>query len=311
LRFFMAPYYKGRVRFENPFLLPPGKESGRTVTRPKFSRRSFIAALVFVTLLLFACRPVAATGPSLTIGAGPDPGRQLLAELAAQLLAGQGLTTVVHHGIPDADLGLRLADGTIDLCFTETAPPPRLPADDAELVRLPALPFATGQALLMRQRQAQALGIQTISDLATLLTEQPRLPLRFAAADSRHLAQIAHHYGLQPALAGQSLPTIDLIYRQLKNGHVDVGIGRASDGRIIAFRLAILTDDKLALAAGHTAPLARADTLRQHPEIATQLARLNKMMDLNTLQRLTAGILIGHRQPGDMAREWLETSARR
>ncbi|HZT82586.1 MAG TPA: ABC transporter permease/substrate-binding protein [Gemmataceae bacterium] len=103
------------------------------------------------------------------------------------------------------------------------------------------LGYENAYALAMRRAEADRLGIRTISDLAE---HAPHLKL---GTDQQFLArpewfQARDTYGLQFARARSMDATI--MYDSLKVGEVDVISAYTSDGRIKAYDLVLLGDDK-------------------------------------------------------------------
>lgn len=73
-----------------------------------------------------------------------------------------------------------------------------------------------------------------------------------------------------------------LMYKACADGAVDVICAFATDGRIAAYDLETLADDKNFFPPYYAAPLVRADTLEKHPEIKAALNRLaGKITDEN------------------------------
>jgi osmoprotectant transport system substrate-binding protein/osmoprotectant transport system permease protein len=78
-----------------------------------------------------------------------------------------------------------------------------------------------------------------------------------------------------------------LMYDAIKNENVDVVAGFSTDGRIEAFDLVVLEDDKKYFPPYHAAPLVRTETLKNFPEIKVALDKLSgkiseeKMAELN------------------------------
>ncbi|UII34062.1 ABC transporter permease/substrate-binding protein [Fulvivirga ulvae] len=71
---------------------------------------------------------------------------------------------------------------------------------------------------------------------------------------------------------------IGLMYQAIKNKHVDVISGFSTDGRIEAFNLYKLIDDKNYFPPYHAAPVIRRKTLNEYPEILTALSTLENMV---------------------------------
>ena len=78
-----------------------------------------------------------------------------------------------------------------------------------------------------------------------------------------------------------------LMYKAVADGAVDVIDGFATDGRIAAYDLLVLQDDKGFFPPYYAAPLVRAEILKKNPEIESVLNRLagrisnDEMRDLN------------------------------
>ena len=260
------------------------------------------------TLLALALSPVfAATTkaepkPELSIGAGTDSRQQLLSELAALLLEKEGFSITIKPGINEADLQPLLANGEIDLCFSILTTAPTEAQKIAAIVHLEPLPFPTGPALLMQSQLAKTNNIKTISQLAKQTEANPN-KFRIADTDPANAKRLTATYHL-PIASRQPLPP-SLLYRTLKTGRADVALGRPDDGRIVAFRLIALTDDRKALPDLHTTPLISKSTHTQYPNIATTLARLNEHLNAEAMQRMHGAVLIAHRTPQAVAKEWL------
>jgi len=77
-----------------------------------------------------------------------------------------------------------------------------------------------------------------------------------------------------------------LMYRAVADGAVDIIDGFATDGRIPAYGLTVLKDDKHFFPPYYAAPLVRDDTLKQHPEVMEILDRLGGKMSNQAMQRL-------------------------
>ena len=262
-----------------------------------------LALLVLAMLPAFFCANRAAAEPDLTLGAGPNSHQQLISELTALLLEKEGLSVIIRRGMSTTELRPLLIRGEIDLCLQALAADTLEKPDTTNIVRLPPLPFATGPVLLMRSQQAAELKIETISQLAELAGANPQ-KFRFADLDASNVKRLTAAYRL-PISARQPLSP-SLLYRTLKTGRVDVALGRADDGRIIAFRLIALSDDRKALPDLQITPLTSKAILSQFPAIATTLAHLRKHLNGEAMRRLHGGVVIAHREPRALAREWLQ-----
>ncbi|MFW6153606.1 MAG: glycine betaine ABC transporter substrate-binding protein [Planctomycetota bacterium] len=77
-----------------------------------------------------------------------------------------------------------------------------------------------------------------------------------------------------------------LMYKACAEGAVDVICGFATDGRIAAYQLFLLTDDKTYFPPYYAAPVVRRQALDEHPELEPLLNRLAGKLDDATMQSL-------------------------
>jgi osmoprotectant transport system permease protein len=96
-----------------------------------------------------------------------------------------------------------------------------------------------------------------------------------------------------------------LMYKAVADGAVDVICGFATDGRIQAYDLVILKDDKSFFPPYHAAPLVRAETLKRHPELRPILEKLAGRLSDERMRRLNFEVDENGRKADDVAREWL------
>lgn len=98
-----------------------------------------------------------------------------------------------------------------------------------------------------------------------------------------------------------------LMYKACAWGWVDVICGFATDGRIAAYDLAMLDDDRHFFPPYYAAPLIRAETLQKHPELSDVLNRLQRTIDDPTMQRLNLEVDRDEnpREPENVARDFL------
>jgi osmoprotectant transport system substrate-binding protein len=172
--------------------------------------------------------------------------------------------------------------------------------------------FNNTYTLTMRRDQARKLGIQTISDLARVVTTTPTdsaATLR-AAFDAEFLTRPDGYPGLRRAYGFKfaAAPTqMDpgLMYKAVADGAVDVIDGFATDGRIPAYGLVVLDDDKHFFPPYYAAPLVREDTLHKHPQLRTVLNRLAGALRDDTMRKLNYEVDERGRKASNVAREFL------
>ena len=77
-----------------------------------------------------------------------------------------------------------------------------------------------------------------------------------------------------------------IMYKALAEKSVDVICGYTTDGRIPAYDLVILEDDKHFFPPYDAAPLIRKDTLLKYPELKEVFNQIGGAIDNKTMQKL-------------------------
>lgn len=114
---------------------------------------------------------------------------------------------------------------------------------------------------------------------------------------------LKQHYGFD-------LPTVEmeaaLMYRALRDGKVDVIGGYSTDGRIEAYDLKVLEDDRNYFPPYDCAPLVRDQVLERFPQLAGVLNSLKGRISTEEMIQLNNQLDQQHRDPVEVAREFLE-----
>lgn len=170
--------------------------------------------------------------------------------------------------------------------------------------------FNNTYSILMKQEEADELGIQSISDLATFMNDRPN-ELKFASnaefyAREDGVKGLEKHYGFE--FPSKNVVKMDsgLLYNALKDGQVDVSVGFATDGRIKGFNLVSLEDDQLFFPAYNAAPVVKQDIVDKYPEVAELLNTIAEKLDTETMMGLNYSVDVEHKEVSTVAREWLE-----
>jgi osmoprotectant transport system permease protein len=114
------------------------------------------------------------------------------------------------------------------------------------------------------------------------------------------------HYGFEFPEENIQIMDMGLTYKALKDGNVNIAMGFATDGRIKAFDLVNLEDDKHFFPVYNPAPVVRTDTLEKYPEIADVLNPIAEKLDTDTMTTLNMKVDIKEMEPVEVAQEWLE-----
>ena len=163
--------------------------------------------------------------------------------------------------------------------------------------------FNNTYTLTMRKVDAEKLGVETFSDL---VEDAPDLVM---ASEPEFLERDDGYKGIQKlyGINFKDVKAMDagLMYGAVKNGKADICPAYATDGRIIAFDLKVLKDDKNFFPPYYAAPIVRNDTLTKHPELEDALNSLAGKLDDTTMQKLNAQVDLDKKAAKDVANEWL------
>jgi len=177
--------------------------------------------------------------------------------------------------------------------------------DKKNIIWLDPFGFDNAYVLTMRTDEANRLGIKTISDLAS---QGSSLTLGaghefLERADGKK--GLEEKYGFKFA-AANGMDT-GLTYAAVNNNEVDVIDGSSTDGRIAAFNLQIIEDDKKFFPPYYATPIIRADVLERHPEIADALKLLAGKIDDKEMAMLNGKVDLEKQDAKTVAKEWLQS----
>ncbi len=97
----------------------------------------------------------------------------------------------------------------------------------------------------------------------------------------------------------------NILYEALRRGQVDLISGNSTDGRIRAFDLRVLADDRHAFPPYFAAPVVRQATLTAHPELGPVLDKLAGQLTDSTMTELNYRADFLHETPEQVARFFL------
>ena len=280
-------------------------------------------SLLLVLVILSGC---SSSKGKVTIGGKNFTEQDILVELMKQTIEAKtdvevvtkpflGGTAIVSDALERGDLDIYAEYTGTALLHLLKLPPESDPEKSYQIVKdqyaanrqavwLKPLGFNNTYTLTMRKDQAQELGITTISDLTPL---SPQLRL---GAEPEFIERPDGYPGLQKMygldFAKVSSLEAGLMYAACRDGQVDVIDAFATDGRIPAFNLLVLKDDKNFFPSYQAAPVVRKDTLKKHPEIETALNLLAGKLTDSEMARLNAQVDLDKRSAKDVANTWLK-----
>ncbi len=280
--------------------------------------------------LLFPLFAQAAEKPLLRIGARVFTEQTMLAELTAQYLRTKNYDVQITGG-----LGSNLArsaheTGQLDLLWEYTGVSlvaynhidekldsaqtyARVKELDAKkgLVWLSPSKFNNTYALALPKNVADEYPhINTMSDLTRVLKDEAKqnhlvaLDTEFANR-SDGLIGLVKHYDMNLGRENTRQMDAGLVYTALRNGQVFAGLVYTTDGRLNAFKLKVLQDDKHYFPDYTAAPVIRKDYLDKHPDLAALLKPLADLLDNQTMIDLNARVDVDHESPSTVAADFL------
>lgn len=179
-----------------------------------------------------------------------------------------------------------------------------------DLVWLPYMSFNNTYCLMMRQEKAKEMGIKTLSDLAKKVNENPEqivfaLNAEFyARPDGYRPLQKAYDFKFDRGNIKKMQS--GLIYKALKDGQVDVGLGFATDGRIKGFDLVVLEDDKNYFPVYNPAPVVKKATADKYPELGPLFEKLGEKLNTQAMTDMNYAVDIKHEDPKKVATGFLK-----
>jgi osmoprotectant transport system substrate-binding protein len=164
-------------------------------------------------------------------------------------------------------------------------------------------------ALAMREKQANELGIESISGLVERLENEGDLSLavnsEFAGRPDG-LPGLQKHYDFQWPRADLKRMQTGLVYQALKEEEVEVGLVFATDGRIAAFDFVTLKDDKNFFPNYALTPVVRKDTLEANPELRDQLNTLASKLNDEVMRELNQRVDVDKETVEAVAEDFLK-----
>lgn len=176
--------------------------------------------------------------------------------------------------------------------------------DDYKLVWLDPFGFNNTYTLTIKKDNAKKWGVSSISDIKQIA---PELTL---GSEPEFLERPDGYPGLKEAYNFEFGDTkgmdSGIMYSAIKNDEVDIIDAFSTDGRIPAFNLQVLEDDKNFFPPYYAVPVIRADTLEKYPELENVLGMLTRKINNEKMQELNAKVDIDKRQYEDVAVEYLK-----
>jgi osmoprotectant transport system substrate-binding protein len=294
-------------------------------------RISFLMCVLFSVVIIGGCKKSANNKggtKSITIGAKHFTEQEVLGEIMAQLIEAKtdiavvrkfnlGGTMVCFDALRTGDIDLYpeyTGTGLVNILKEKVVRDPDKVYQTVKsgferrykLVWLRPFGFNNTYTLTMRKKQAESLGATNISDLRHYRNDlQPGFDAEFLERPDGYRG-LTRYYGFSFSKSPIQMDP-GLMYKALSEGAVDVVDGFATDGRIQAYRLIALHDDKDFFPPYYAAPLIREETLKEYPEVGKVLNHLAGIISDGTMRHLNYKIDGEGERPSDVAREFLRS----
>ncbi|HUE89231.1 MAG TPA: ABC transporter permease/substrate-binding protein [Vicinamibacterales bacterium] len=291
-------------------------------TSPLNRAAMIVAALALVTVIV-ASYPSRSTA-AVVVGSKNFTEQIILGELLAQTIEQRSGLLVERRfnlgGTLVADEALRRGDIDVYVEYTGTAltalfnEPVGEPASvfdrvrelyaDRSITMAAGLGFNNTFAILVRSSAAAERGLARISDLAPIAPEwRAGFGYEFLERPDG-FAGLSRTYGLRFRDAPRVMD-LNLIYRALAAGEIDVTAGDATSGLIEALDLTPLQDDRAYFPPYDAVPVVRAATLLRYPQLAGALRHLEGRISAEDMRRMNHQVDGLRQDPRDVAHRFL------
>lgn len=169
----------------------------------------------------------------------------------------------------------------------------------------PSYGFDNTYAFMVTKETAEKYHLETVSDL-----KKHEKELRLGV-DSSWLNRKGDGYPGFKKEYGISFDTvrpmqIGLVYDALNNKKLDVALGYSTDGRIAAYELKVLKDNKRFFPPYDASPVATDALLKKHPEINRTLDKMAGQISTKDMQKLNYEADGKGKEPAIVAEEFLK-----
>jgi osmoprotectant transport system permease protein len=165
------------------------------------------------------------------------------------------------------------------------------------------LGFENAYALAMRRQQAEGLRVTGIGDLAPY-AERMVIGGDYEFFGRPEWAAVQAAYGL--AFQDERSMDASLMYQAAAQGDVDVISAFSTDGRLTAFDLLVLEDERGAMPPYDAVMLAGPRLVADYPEAVDALRQLVGAIDADRMRRMNLAVDRGGDSPAAVAARFLE-----
>lgn len=169
---------------------------------------------------------------------------------------------------------------------------------------LKPLGFNNTYAIMVKESVGSQLGWNKISDLQNVASDlKAGFNSEFSEREDGYPG-LSEAYLLKFGYIQNLAP--ELIYPAIDSGQVDLICGFSTDGKIPAYHLRILEDDRNFFPPYEAVPVARMETLKQFPKIEEALLDLEGLINDSDMQRLNQQAEAGAQGIPEIVRDYLK-----
>jgi osmoprotectant transport system permease protein len=177
-------------------------------------------------------------------------------------------------------------------------------SEEFDLAMLNPMQFNNTYALAVPAAFAEQHQLESISDLQAVVNQvKAGFTLEFSDREDGYLG-IQKLYGLE----FPTLTTMEpqLRYTAVEQGEINVMDAYSTDSEIRRYDLIVLEDDKELFPPYQGAPLMRAETAEEHPEMVDALNQLGGKVTDDQMREMNYQVSVVGRSAEEVAREYLE-----
>ncbi len=292
-------------------------------------RLTALTALLLLTVfpaLAGGAAEVTREGPTISVASKAWTEQLILGNMLLEILRSEGYAVEDRTGLGESDvIRPALHAGQVDIYWEYTGTtlltlmehdPVGDPDEAFNLVKewdeqnnnvtwLDYAPANNTYTIMMQEDEAEELGLETISDLAAYIRENPE-EISFGTNDEFYERQdgirgLEELYDFEFDPDGVRFMTTGLTYGALREGQVDAAVGFGTDGRIPAFGFINLEDDKQYFPVYNPAPVVRVEIVEAYPELPDLIGQIAALLDGDTLAELNRRVDIDEVEPEDVA----------
>jgi osmoprotectant transport system substrate-binding protein len=265
--------------------------------------------------------------PAVTIGDKNFAEENILGALYAQALEAKGFSVTLKDNIGSSEITYKaLTSGQIDMYpeytgtllsaiaeKTNTPASAKAAYEEAKsyvekhgLTLLNYTPFYDSDALATLPSYASAHHLTSIEDLKSLgksvkLGAAPEFATRFEG-----LKGLEAEYGVKPTFKPIA---IELSYKALETGQVDVQDVFTTDGQLLSGKFTILKDPKYVFGFQNVAPVVKQSVLSaEGPAFSETLNKVSALLTTKAIQQMNAAVSLDKQSASTVAKQFLQAN---